>query len=91
MLVCSGSGGWDVTGVTAVNDNDTFITCRSVHLTSFAVLVDVSGTSTRVIIVIRTYKTIRFSLYETFRVKLKALHYLLSHISAVESLCFVCL
>jgi len=45
----SGSGGWDTTGVTTIDSNDTFITCSSTHLTSFAVLVDVSpGQSTKV-------------------------------------------
>ena len=50
FLHYSRTGGWDVTGVTTVNSNDTFITCDSTHLTSFAVLVDVSGQSTRVMI-----------------------------------------
>ena len=38
-------GGWDTKGVTTVtNDiNNSIIICNSSHLTSFAVLVDVSG------------------------------------------------
>ncbi|XP_065916123.1 uncharacterized protein [Dysidea avara] len=37
------TGGWDTNNVVVVDVNDTFITCNSTHLTSFAVLVDVSG------------------------------------------------
>ena len=39
------SGGWDTEGVTVVEINpiNSTITCNSSHLTSFAVLVDVSG------------------------------------------------
>jgi len=44
----SGSGGWDNTNVTTDRNNNTYIECSSTHLTSFAVLVDVSGQSTRV-------------------------------------------
>ena len=38
------SGGWDTEGVTVVTIDmeNTIITCNSTHLTSFAVLVDVS-------------------------------------------------
>ena len=38
-------GGWDTEGVTVVSNdiNSSTITCNSTHLTSFAVLVDVSG------------------------------------------------
>ena len=43
FVVVSDSGGWDSTGVTVVNVTDNTITCTSVHLTSFAVLVDVAG------------------------------------------------
>ncbi|XP_065916128.1 adhesion G protein-coupled receptor E2-like isoform X2 [Dysidea avara] len=37
------TGGWDTNNVVVVDVNDTFITCNSTHLTSFAVLVDVTG------------------------------------------------
>ena len=37
------SGGWDTNGVSVVNVSNDTITCVSLHLTSFAVLVDVSG------------------------------------------------
>ena len=44
-----GSGGWILTGVQTVNGmvdgNITVVQCESTHLTSFAVLVDVSGAS----------------------------------------------
>ena len=38
-------GGWDTKRVTVVSNdiNSSIITCQSTHLTSFAVLVDVSG------------------------------------------------
>ena len=38
-------GGWDTEGVTVVSNdmNSSTITCSSFHLTSFAVLVDVSA------------------------------------------------
>ncbi|XP_065913056.1 uncharacterized protein [Dysidea avara] len=39
-----GDGGWSIAGVTTVRINDSFVNCTSTHLTSFAVLVDVSGT-----------------------------------------------
>jgi len=39
------TGGWDTNNVVVYYRNDTFITCNSSHLTSFAVLVDVSGKS----------------------------------------------
>ena len=37
------TGGWDTNNIVVVDVNDTFITCNSTHLTSFAVLVDVTG------------------------------------------------
>ena len=40
-----GNGGWDSTNVIAEESQDGHITCRSFHLTCFAVLVDVSGVS----------------------------------------------
>ena len=42
---CSYRGDWDTEGVTVVSNdiNSSTITCNSTHLTSFAVLVDVSG------------------------------------------------
>ena len=36
-------GGWDTEGVTTISVTNNTITCNSSHLTSFAVLVDVSG------------------------------------------------
>lgn len=38
-------GGWDTEGVTVIanDEKNSMITCNSTHLTSFAVLVDVSG------------------------------------------------
>ncbi|XP_065909619.1 uncharacterized protein [Dysidea avara] len=38
-----GRGGWDTEGVTTISVTNNTITCNSSHLTSFAVLVDVSG------------------------------------------------
>ena len=38
------SGGWDTNGVSVVNVSNDTVTCTSLHLTSFAVLVDVAGT-----------------------------------------------
>ena len=45
ILTCIYRGGWDTEGVTVVSNdiNSSTITCNSTHLTSFAVLVDVSG------------------------------------------------
>ena len=44
---CFYRGGWDTEGVSVINisngTNSSIITCNSTHLTSFAVLVDVSG------------------------------------------------
>jgi len=37
------SGGWDTNGVSVVNVSNDTVTCASLHLTSFAVLVDVAG------------------------------------------------
>ena len=47
FLICSGvpPGGWSSTGLSVETFDDTTITCTSTHLTSFAVLVDVSGAS----------------------------------------------
>ena len=44
-MMCYYRGGWDTEGVTVVSNdiNSSTITCNSTHLTSFAVLVDVSG------------------------------------------------
>ena len=44
---CSGvaPGGWSSIGLSVQSVDDQFITCSSNHLTSFAVLVDVSGSS----------------------------------------------
>ena len=39
------NGGWSSDGVHVENLTNTTITCSSTHLTSFAVLVDVSGAS----------------------------------------------
>jgi len=46
-LNCSGipPGGWSSVGLNVEDSNETSITCTSTHLTSFAVLVDVSGAS----------------------------------------------
>ncbi|XP_065915770.1 adhesion G-protein coupled receptor D1-like [Dysidea avara] len=41
-------GGWSSTGLSVETFDDTTITCTSTHLTSFAVLVDVSGASRKV-------------------------------------------
>ena len=38
-------GGWSSIGLSIENSTNTTITCTSTHLTSFAVLVDVSGAS----------------------------------------------
>ena len=38
-------GGWSIDGLSVETVNDEIITCSSTHLTSFAVLVDVSGGS----------------------------------------------
>jgi len=43
------TGGWDTNNVEVDYKNDTFITCNSTHLTSFAVLVDVSGGTNKVV------------------------------------------
>jgi len=43
------TGGWDTNNVMVVDKNDTFIICSSTHLTSFAVLVDVSGGTNKVV------------------------------------------
>lgn len=48
ILTLSGNGGWDFTNVITDDINGLSITCNTTHLTSFAVLVDVSGQSTRV-------------------------------------------
>ena len=44
VVIHSGNGGWSSLGVSTVIVNDTFVNCNTTHLTSFAVLVDVSGT-----------------------------------------------
>jgi len=36
--------GWSTEGVTTIGINDSFVQCKSSHLTSFAVLVGASGT-----------------------------------------------
>ena len=43
--VCIYRGGWDTEGVTVMSSDpiNSIIRCNSTHLTSFAVLVDVSG------------------------------------------------
>ena len=45
ILTCIYRGGWDTEGATVVSNDmsSSTITCNSTHLTSFAVLVDVSG------------------------------------------------
>ena len=45
MQPCFYRGGWDTEGVSVLSNdiNSSIITCESTHLTSFAVLVDVSG------------------------------------------------
>jgi len=45
LIIHLSRGGWDTEGVTVIeiNTNISTITCNSTHLTSFAVLVDVSG------------------------------------------------
>ena len=72
ILTLSGNGGWDVTNVTTVDIDGLTITCNTTHLTSFAVLVDVSGPSTRVNnIIIQKFNVACFLLCNLFRVKLK--------------------
>ena len=39
----SGDGGWDITNVNVAYSNSTYIRCNSTHLTCFAVLVDIHG------------------------------------------------
>ena len=70
-LCHSGDGGWSIAGVTTVRINDSFVNCTSTHLTSFAVLVDVSGT--RIVINLPKYcEFILLTLCILFRVELRA-------------------
>ena len=74
VLTLSGIGGWDFTNVTTDDIDNLTIRCNTTHLTSFAVLVDVSGQSTRVIIM-QKFNVVCFTI-QHFRVKLKVPPYL---------------
>ena len=81
----SGPGGWDITGVSVDDRNDTFIRCNSTHLTCFAVLVDISGGTSKLVsscIILWSYLVVCLN----NRNKVKLLLYQLYHILAVEFL-----
>ena len=49
-LYFSGDGGWDITNISVAYINNTFIRCNSTHLTCFAVLVDIHGETSGLVI-----------------------------------------